>query len=237
MTYLPAILSTDHASANATERAYLAIKRRIIELELEPGAHVTKTELSRLAEAGTMPVREALTRLQRDGLVQVLPRSGYRILPVTLKRTRDLCAFRQLLETEAAGLTAQLGRPESSLARLEELLGATYELGDVASVEAFLRANFEFDTIIANGCGNDMLAQSITRVFDELERVLRITLKSLPFSASAAHGRRVVLEAIRRRDPVAARAAMAARMAGSQSQIIDTLLSSDSITQASIQVS
>ncbi|MGH3380852.1 MAG: GntR family transcriptional regulator [Actinoallomurus sp.] len=237
MKYLPAILSVDHAHPNATDRAYIAIKRRIIELELGPGTHVTKSDLARAAGTGTMPVREALTRLQRDGLVQVLPRSGYRILPVTLKGTRDLCAFRQLLETEAAGLAAERGCSEASLARLEELLGATYELGDAGSVDAFLHANIEFDAIIANSCGNDMLAQSITRVFDELERVLRITLKSLPFSASAALQRRAILEAVRTRDSVAARSAMQVRTRASQGDIIDALMSSESITEASIQVS
>ncbi|MFE6742651.1 GntR family transcriptional regulator [Streptomyces tubercidicus] len=237
MKHLPAILSTDHSGLNATDRAYLAIKRRIIELELEPGAHVTKTDLTHLAGAGAMPVREALTRLQRDGLVQPLPRSGYRVLPVTLKGTRDLCAFRQLLETEAAGLAAQLGCPDGDLARMEELLKTTYELGDPDSVDAFLRANFEFDTIIANRCGNDMLAQSITRVFDELERVLRFTMKSLPFSTPAAHERRAILDAVRERDPAAARAAMAARTRTSQDQIIDALMASPSITETSIRVS
>ena len=236
MKYLPAILSTDHSSLNATERAYITIKRRIIELDLEPGAHVTKTDLSRVADAGTMPVREALTRLQRDGLVQALPRSGYRVLPVTLKGTRDLCAFRGLLETEAAGLAAEHGCPEPTLTRLAELLGASYEPGEADSIDGFLRANFEFDAIIANSCQNDMLAQSITRVFDELERVLRITLKSLPFSVLAANQRRAILEAIRERDPAAARAAMRERMRTSEGHIIDTLLSSESIAGASIRV-
>ncbi|MFJ8751479.1 GntR family transcriptional regulator [Streptomyces sp. NPDC102441] len=237
MKYLPAILSADHVGTNATERAYIAIKRRIIELELAPGAHVTKTDLARHADVGTMPVREALTRLQRDGLVQVLPRSGYRIVPVTLKGTRDLCGFRQLLEAEAAGLTAARGCPEPGLARLEELLGATYELGDSESIEGFIRAHFEFDAIIANRCGNDMLAQAISRVFDELERVLRITMESLPFSTTAAHQRRAIFEGIRDRDPTAAREAMAARTQDSQGQILDALLSHDSVAQASIQVS
>lgn len=58
MKYLPVILSADHPSLNATERAYLAIKRRIIELELEPGARVTKSDLTHLAGAGAMPVRK-----------------------------------------------------------------------------------------------------------------------------------------------------------------------------------
>ncbi|MFI9650082.1 GntR family transcriptional regulator [Streptomyces sp. NPDC052040] len=237
MKYLPAILSTSHSGLNATERAYLAIKRRIIELEIEPGAHVTKTELTQLAGVGAMPVREALTRLQRDGLVQALPRSGYRVLPVTLKGARDLCAFRQLLETEAAGLAAELGCPDDDLARMEELLTMTYELGNAESVNAFLRSNFEFDAIIANRCGNDMLAQSITQVFDELERIVRITLKSLAFSTSAAQERQAILDAIRERDPAAARKAMEIRTRASQSQIIDALISSASIAEASIRVS
>ncbi|MEU8824677.1 GntR family transcriptional regulator [Streptomyces sp. NPDC048636] len=236
MKYLPAILSEDHPSLSATARAYAAIKRQIIELALEPGAHVTKSTLERRAGASTMPVREALTRLQRDGLVQALPRSGYRVLPVTLKGTRDLCAFRRLLEVEAAGLAAELGCPERDLARMEELLSVTYETGDTASIDAFLRANLEFDAIIANRCGNDMLAQAITRAFDELERVLRITLTSLPFSESSAHQRREILEAIRDRDPAAARAAMRARTQTSQDQIIDQLVSHASLAEISISV-
>lgn len=237
MKHLPAILSTDHAGLNDADRAYLAIKRRIIELDLEPDAHVTKTDLTRLSGAGTMPVREALIRLQRDGLVQALPRSGYRILPVTLKSTRDLCAFRRLLETEAAGLTAQRGCPDGQLAQMEKLLTQSYELGDGASVNAFIGAVLEFHAIIANGCGNDMLAQSIIRVFDELERVLRITLRSLPFSPAATEERRAVLEAITRRDAAGARAAMAARTRSSQDEIIDALLASSSISEASIRLS
>ncbi|WP_413115549.1 GntR family transcriptional regulator [Streptomyces sp. CY1] len=236
MKYLPGILGEDHPSLSATERAYAAIKRQIIELELVPGTHVTKSALVHRAGVGTMPVREALTRLQRDGLVQALPRSGYRILPVTLKGTRDLCAFRRLLEVEAAGLAAEIGCPERDLARMEELLSVTYETGDPASLDAFLRANLEFDAIIANRCGNDMLAQSIIRVFDELERVLRITLKSLPFSEPAAHQRRDILEAIRDRDPAAARAAMGARTQAAQEQIIDQLVSHASLAEVSISV-
>ncbi|MFE3221116.1 GntR family transcriptional regulator [Streptomyces antimycoticus] len=236
MKYLPAILGEDHPSLSATERAYATIKRQIIELKLEPGTHVTKSTLERRAGASTMPVREALTRLQRDGLVRVLPRSGYRILPVTLKGARDLCAFRRLLEVEAVGLAAELGLPERDLARMEELLSATYEIGDQASVDAFLRANIEFDAIIANRCGNDMLAQTIVRAFDELERVLRITLKSLSFSESAAHQRREILEAIRDRDPAAARAAMSARTQSSQEQIINQLVSHASLAEVSISI-
>ncbi|MFG2276101.1 GntR family transcriptional regulator [Streptomyces chartreusis] len=236
MKYVPAILSVDLPASSATDRAYIAIKRQIIELALEPGSHVTKTDLSRVTSAGAMPVREALTRLQRDGLVQALPRSGYRILPVTLKGTRDLCAFRRLLMIEAAGLTAERGCPETVLARMRELVETSYELSNPASMSAFLRAVLEVDALIANHCGNDMLAQSIVRVIDEQERVLRITLKLHPYSAVDARQRLAVLEALTRRDPAAAREAMHIRTSTSQDHIMDALLSSDSLAQASIDV-
>jgi len=234
--YVPAILSADLSASSATDRAYIAIKRQIIELKLKPGSHVTKTDLSRTANAGAMPVREALTRLQRDGLVQALPRPGYRIQPVTLKGARDLCAFRHLLATEAAGLTAERGCPEEVLAHMKDLVDVSYELGDPASMDAFLRAVLEFDALIANHCGNDMLAQSIIRVIDEQERVLRVTLKSHPYSPTDARQRRTILEALARRDPAAAREAMHIRTTTSQNHIIDALLMSHSLAEASIDV-
>ena len=90
-----ALLVADQATLTHTEQAYETIKRRIIQLELPPGSQFTEGQLAAIGGTSKTPVREALVRLQRDGLVDALPRSGYRVAPVTLKDTRDLCEFRR----------------------------------------------------------------------------------------------------------------------------------------------
>src|SRR5579872_4621320 len=102
MDSLPGILALDRLPHSQTEQAYDKIKRMIVELALPPGSQFTESKLVSMGTTSKTPIREALVRLQRDGLVESVPRSGYRVTPVTLKDTRNLCEFRRLIECEVA---------------------------------------------------------------------------------------------------------------------------------------
>jgi DNA-binding GntR family transcriptional regulator len=237
MPIVPALLMDRPAGANHTETAYYTIKRRIIELELPPGGQFTEAELAREWSMSKTPVREALARLQRDGLVDSIPRAGYSVRPITLRTTEALCDFRSIVEPKAAEMAARRGIPGPGLARLEQL--AESELaGDFKdernSIDGYLRAHFEFQAIIANASGNDRLAWSIASVLDDLERVLRMVLSILRWSPSRVAERAAIVDALRRRDPEAAYAAMLARTQSSHSEILTALISTSSVSDASI---
>src|SRR4051794_11242627 len=172
----------ESARTRQTDQAYERIKRMIIELELVPGSQFTEAQLAARGGTSKTPVREALVRLQRDGLVQAMPRSGYRVVPVTLKDARDLCEFRTLLECEAAERAADRGVPDAVLEWLQHLLEelhTDYYL-DPGTVGEYMRAGFEFDVTIAEYSGNERLAAALARVFDELWRVLRLAMRVIP---------------------------------------------------------
>jgi DNA-binding GntR family transcriptional regulator len=76
-----------------TEDAYLMIKRRIICLSMAPGTPFTEAQPGGELQFSKTPVREALGRLQRGGLVELTSRSRYRVAPVTLKDVRELFSF------------------------------------------------------------------------------------------------------------------------------------------------
>lgn len=105
------------------ETAYRRLKRSIIELERRPGLHFTEQAVAGEFGLSKTPVREALARLHRDGLVTPLPRAGYVVSSVTLSDVADLCDMRSLLQSEAATLSARLGLAAAQEARLEELSG------------------------------------------------------------------------------------------------------------------
>jgi GntR family transcriptional regulator, rspAB operon transcriptional repressor len=219
MPIVPALLMDRPAGANHTETAYYTIKRRIIELELPPGGQFTEAELAREWSMSKTPVREALARLQRDGLVDSIPRAGYSVRPITLRTTEALCDFRSIVEPKAAEMAARRGIPGPGLARLEQLAESEH---------------FEFQAIIANASGNDRLAWSIASVLDDLERVLRMVLSILRWSPSRVAERAAIVDALRRRDPEAAYAAMLARTQSSHSEILTALISTSSVSDASI---
>jgi GntR family transcriptional regulator, rspAB operon transcriptional repressor len=235
MGSVPALLAPDARPLSQTEQAYEAIKRLIIELHLPPGSQFTEGRLAAIGGTSKTPVREALVRLQRDGLVEAMPRSGYRVAPVTLKDTRDLCEFRSLLECECAERAAARAVPEADLKRMRDLLRALHMNHDVpANLTKFLRLNFEFDMTIARASGNDRLVAALAQLFDEIERVLRLAMQIMPWSPIAAAERQRIYDALAARDGVAAREAMRQRTQTAQMDILNALLESASINGASI---
>lgn len=236
---LPALLLTPDSADTQTEQAYNAIKRRIIELDLLPGSQFTEPQLAAVSGTSKTPVREALARLQRDGLVEAMPRSGYRVAPITLQDTRDICALYRVLLCEGVELAARQGLSQVELARLSELLhvSALLELDsanpDPQTVEDFLKAAFEFDAIIGNGTRNARLAAAISRTMDDFERILRVVLWHLPWPELTAK-KHAVLEGITGQKPSSARTAQLARAKFSEREIVSVLVASSSLANVNV---
>ena len=91
--------------------AYELIKNHILDLELRPGELVTEKRLMELTGCGRTPVREAMQRLQRDGLLRVVPFRGAFVTDISVKDVMEISQVRELLESFAAGLAARLITP------------------------------------------------------------------------------------------------------------------------------
>ena len=84
------------------EQAYLRLRQEILVCTLAPGQVLTERELAGRYEMSKTPIREALTQVCHDGLVQRLPGRGYMVAPITVKDLRDLFDMRLILEVAAA---------------------------------------------------------------------------------------------------------------------------------------
>ncbi|SFO22685.1 GntR family transcriptional regulator [Amycolatopsis rubida] len=238
MRYEPDLIREHPPTGSLMENAYRRLKREIIELDRAPGATFTELEVATAFGLSKTPVREALARLHRDGLVRPLPRAGYVVSPVTLGDATDLCDMRALLQSQAAALCAERGLPAADGARLAELAIDTDEdqLGGPHFEERF-RANYEFESIIANGSGNHRLAAASIGVLDEIERISRLSIRLDPsMPPERLRERQAVVDAIAARDPDAARAAMRRRTTSARRETIGALAASRSITDAEIAV-
>jgi DNA-binding GntR family transcriptional regulator len=217
-----------------TEEAYAAIKRRIICLALPPGVPFTEAQLAAELSLSKTPVREALARLQREGFVDVAARSGYSVAPVTLQDVRDLFALRILLEGEAACLAASTTPDPSQLRLLEEAARTSYDPDDPDSLAHFLRANTEFHAAVARVAKNERLVGVLEQVLDQMERVFHLGLSRTTGGGENVREHQALVKAILRGDCELARRTSVAHIRGSQSMVIDALLSSEALLSTNV---
>ncbi|ATY14081.1 GntR family transcriptional regulator [Amycolatopsis sp. AA4] len=238
-THIPALLlvGKDESGLDRTSQAYRAIRRQIIDLTLRPGSSFTETSLAQQWQISKTPVREALARLRRDGLVSALPRAGYSVSSITLQDTDDLCGLRSLLAAEAAAEAARNGIPPAALERLEILskISADYVAGETKP-DDWLPIGIEFEAIMAHFSGNNRLVKSLVDVLDELERVLRLVLMIAPDVASPPGELRAIFESLCDRDPEAARRSMQARCERVRRDVLQVLTKSTSVSRANIEI-
>ena len=83
------------------DEVYEQLKRDVAEFKLVPGDRFTENEISERLGVSRTPVRQALFRLQQEGYVEVLFRSGWRVLPFDFEQFEQLYDLRMVLETTA----------------------------------------------------------------------------------------------------------------------------------------
>lgn len=100
---LPATAKVPAAARRSrADEVYEQLKRDIAEFSLVPGDRFTENEISERLGVSRTPVRQALVRLQQEGYVEVLFRSGWRVLPFDFAKFEQLYDLRMVLETAAA---------------------------------------------------------------------------------------------------------------------------------------
>ena len=95
-------LHRDLPARSRADAVYEQLKRDIAEFKLVPGDRFSENETSERLGVSRTPVRQALTRLQQEGYVEVLFRSGWRVLPFDFAQFEQLYDLRMILETTAA---------------------------------------------------------------------------------------------------------------------------------------
>ena len=206
------------SARSQTLLAYEQIKNHILDLELRPGELVTEKRLMELTGCGRTPVREAMQRLQRDGLLRVVPFRGAFVTDISAKDVVEISQVRELLETFAAGLAARLITPRQ-LERLQALLDELEPVQD-ANPRDFFEADRTFHTIVVEASGHQRIHDIIGTLSDQIQR-LRYLSAAQPERAARAHKEHhAVAAALLAHDPEAARAAMRVHLRHSQEVLL-----------------
>ncbi|MEV5752779.1 GntR family transcriptional regulator [Actinoallomurus sp. NPDC052308] len=194
---------------------YEAIKTLVMEHTLAPGDRVNIDALARELEVSPTPVREALARLESDGLVRKRALAGYTVSPLLSKREFiDMFDMRLVLE----GTSARWAAERADDATRDAIVAETEQAapldgpapGDRASYATFTALDARFHDLVASAADNPLLRDGITR----LHAHLHLHRLYFPYAKSGATGdeHRRIAAAIRAADPDAAEAAMRAHL-------------------------
>jgi DNA-binding GntR family transcriptional regulator len=155
------------ARHTATDRAYEGILDLVLHHELRPGERTSVNLLADRLQIGRTPVKEAITRLQTEGLLSVFGRSGTMVNVVNSKQAEQLFALRQVLEDFAADQAVENVTSEQ-IKRLEELTRVMRKQsldGDhFRSTVSFVSANVEFHALIVAAAGNPFLLRLYSQI-------------------------------------------------------------------------
>lgn len=216
------------------EQAHHDIKRRIIELDMPPGMPFTERQLADMMGLSKTPVREALGWLHREGLVEFTARCRYRVAPVTLRDVKDLFSLRILLEAESVGLASNAAPTQSDVEELESLCQIGYDPADRDSLVTFLRVNTAFHAELARLGGNRQLAATLEQVLDQSERLFHLACPLKPSSDESMRRHQDLLRVVLSGDSHLAAEMAVAHIRASQAQVIESLLSSESLQSTNI---
>jgi DNA-binding GntR family transcriptional regulator len=193
---------TDHQSLQ--ERTYQALRNALLDGEFAVGERIFETEVAQMLGVSRVPVREAVRRLQQDGLVEVRPRSGIYVASISKDEADDIYRIRAALEGTAAALAAEritddeLGDLAALLEREEE--EAKQGARTTRSQSRVVARADQFHRAIHVYARSQRLFELLELMYGQVMHFRNITL-SMPGRAEAAtHGHHELYEAMRRHD-------------------------------------
>lgn len=196
------------------ESAYERIRKAIRDGGLPPGSRVTESDIAGWLKMSRTPVREAILRLETEGLLSYASRQGLTVAALDYQAVIELYAMREMLEATAARLAA-LHASVAEIETLREMLDLE-RTTDAGKPQRLAQLNRRFHQVIYRAAHNRYLLKCLNVLSDAMMLLGDTTLALPGRHASALEEHAAICDAIARRDPEAAGEAAAAHMRAAQ---------------------
>ncbi len=217
VTRQPSAVTTRKRSAKLVAEVYGRIRADIYDFRLLPGDRFSEGEIAERLQVSRTPVREALFRLQRDGYVDVLYRSGWQVRPFDMQQFEQLYDVRIVLETAAIEKLVRL----SVNNRLEDLAAIwcvpTSRYYDDAEVLAVLDEQFHVRLVAATG--NAEMAAIHQNISDRMRVIRRLDFKTEQRISKTYEDHAAIIERLREGETKAAQDILTRHIQDSQAEV------------------
>lgn len=208
------------ARRSRADEVYQQLKRDVAAFRLVPGDRFTETEISERLGVSRTPVRQALFRMQQEGFVEVMFRSGWRVLPFDFQQFEALYDLRMVLETTAVRRLSDDGRRINNA--LLDSLNATWLIPHEArSRDAAQVAEWDeaFHCALVEAAGNAEMARVHREVTDRIRVIRRLDFTQQPRIDATYDEHAKILKAVQRRRGDEAAMLLRAHIETSQSEV------------------
>ncbi|MCB2022682.1 MAG: GntR family transcriptional regulator [Rhizobacter sp.] len=182
------------------DQAYREIRRRILDNVWTPGHQALEQEVALALGMSRTPVREAMIRLRNDGLVDIVPRHGMRVLPVSPTDMREIYEILTALECMACELVARRAPSETELKPLVEATQAMDTALKADDLDAWAAADERFHGALIELAGNRQLKQTVLNYWDRAHRARMFSLRLRPKPVNSTKEHRQLVERLRAGD-------------------------------------
>ena len=145
------------------------LRQAILKGELEPGERLMEIQLAERLGVSRTPIREAIRKLELEGLVLMIPRKGAEVAKISEKSLRDVLEVRRSLEELAIELACQR-MTEEEIAQLEEAQVSFKEAIANGDVMTIAETDEHYHDIIYYGTGNVRLVQILNNLREQMYR-------------------------------------------------------------------
>lgn len=206
------------------DRVYELLKEMILEGKIPLGTRLIEKNLAKRLDISRSPLREAIQRLQFEGLVRTVPRKGSYVIQFSAQELTDIFRVREQLEALAARLAAtritnrRLDTIENDLLRVQEILESSEE-------ESYPReSERDFHETILHASGNGRLIDIMTTLHSQLQLLRRRSGASPERARKSLREHFAILETLRARDGEQAHERMRVHIQNSLANTLEALV-------------
>lgn len=181
------------------EIIFNTLREAIIIGELKPGERLMEIQLAEKMGVSRTPVREAIRKLELEGLVNMIPRKGAHVAELSVKNIMDVLEVRSSLDGLATSLAATRMRDED-LKDLKHVLSQFANYVEKGNLQGSIKKDVEFHDIIYSSSRNDKLIQIVNNLREQVQRFRVIYMKDFSSTKDIVKEHIEIIEAIESKD-------------------------------------
>jgi DNA-binding GntR family transcriptional regulator len=175
------------------------LKQAIVRGDFSPGNRLVESRIAEAMGISRTPVREAIHKLEREGLIKKLPQGGFYVLNLTREEIEETFGIRSVLESYAARLAA-INHQKEELEPLEEKIGEFQYFLNRGEMGTLLKINTEFHNLLYAMSRSPKLIKMINDLQDQIYRFRKIILNIETMAKTSNDDHRQMLSAMKTRD-------------------------------------
>ncbi len=175
------------------------LRQAILTGELKPGERLMEIHLANKLGVSRTPIREAIRKLELEGLVTMIPRRGAEVAQITGKSLQDVLEVRSSLDALCAELACERISDEE-IGELEAACRAFEEATKTRDTRAIAAADVVLHDIIVKATGNKRLVQLVNNLAEQMYRYRFEYIKDFSMHGALIEEHRVIFEAIKNKD-------------------------------------